>query len=326
MKNVMSFLKKNWPEVIRPVVVLVVICICVSAALAVTNFITAPVIAEGELLRNNGSRVELFPAEAYNKLEGEWDGVAEAYDVVTGGEVIGYIITGVAKGYGGDVPVLVAIDTAGSIVGIQISGTEETQGLGSKIEESAFKDQFKGLAAAPVTLNTEVQQVAGATVSSSAAVAAVNKAIDAYTVISGGELVKVDHRAELFPAESYNVLDGAWEGVAEACEVVTGGEVIGHIVTGIANGYGGEVSVLVAFDPAGTVMGVEILGDDETQGLGSKIAEAAFKDQFKGLAAAEITLNTEIQQIASATVSSTAAVDAFNSAVAAYTVITGKEA
>ena len=100
MKNVMSFLKKSWPEVIRPVVVLVVICICVSAALAVTNFITAPVIAEGELLRNNGSRVELFPAEAYNKLEGEWDGVAEAYDVVTGGEVVGYIITGIAKGYG----------------------------------------------------------------------------------------------------------------------------------------------------------------------------------------------------------------------------------
>ena len=134
MKNVMSFLKKNWPEVIRPMVVLVVICICVSVALAVTNYITAPVIAEGELLRNNGSRVELFPAEAYNKLEGEWDGVAEAYDVVTGGEVIGYIITGIAKGYGGDVPVLVAVDTAGSIVGIQISGTEETQGLGQWLQ------------------------------------------------------------------------------------------------------------------------------------------------------------------------------------------------
>ena len=324
MKNLMSILKKNWPELIRPVVVLVVICICVSAALAVTNYITAPVIAEGELLRNNSSRMELFPAEAYNKLEGEWDGVAEAYDVVEGGKVVGYIITGVAKGYGGDVPVLVAVDTAGAIVGIQISGTEETQGLGSKIEEPAFKDQFKGLTGTAVTLNTDVQQVAGATVSSSAAVTAVNNALAAYNIIMGGSAA--DPRTELIPAESYNVLEGAWEGVTEACEAVTGGEVIGHIVTGTAVGYGGEVSVLVAFDPAGTVMGVEILGADETPTLGSKITEAEFKDQFKGLPAAEITLNTEIQQVASATVSSTAAVDAYNSAVAAYNAITGKEA
>lgn len=324
MNNLKAFLKKSWPDLIRPVVVLVVICICVSVALAVTNYITAPVIAEGELLRNNGSRVELFPAEAYNKLEGEWDGVAEAYDVVEGGEVIGYIITGVAKGYGGDVPVLVAVDAAGSIVGIQISGTEETQGLGSKIEESAFKDQFKGLAAAALTLNSDVQQVAGATVSSSAAVAAVNNALAAYNIIMGGSAV--DPRAELFPADSYNVLKGAWDGVAEACEAVVGGEVAGHIVTGTAAGYGGEVSVLVAFDAAGTVTGVEILAGDETPGLGSKISEAEFKAQFKDLPAEEITLNTEIQQIAHATTSSTAAVDAYNSAVAAYKAITGKEA
>lgn len=185
MSNVKAFLKKHWPLMIKPVVVLVVICICVSAALAVTNYITAPVIAEGDLIRNNGARVELYPAEAYNKLEGEWTGVTEAYEVVSGGEVIGYIITGLTKGYGGDVPVMVAIDNAGAIVGIEISGTEETQGLGSKIEEPAFKDQFKGLAAASITLNTEVQQVAGATVSSDAAVTAVNSAIDAFAAITG---------------------------------------------------------------------------------------------------------------------------------------------
>ena len=187
MKNLTAFLKKHWPQVIKPVVVLTVICICTSAALAVTNYITAPVIAEGELLRNNGSRVALFPAEEYNPVEGEWAGVTEAYDVVTGGEVVGYIVTGIAKGYGGDVPVMVAIDLSGAIVGIEISGTAETQGLGSKIEEPAFKDQFKGLTAAPLTLNSDVQQVASATVSSAAALEAVNNAIAAYNAITGKE-------------------------------------------------------------------------------------------------------------------------------------------
>ena len=185
MKNLMPFLKKHWPLMIKPVVVLTVICICASAALAVTNYITAPIIAQGDLIRNNGARVELFPAEEYNWLEGEWDGVTEAYEAVAGGETIGYIITGVAKGYGGEVPVMVAIDVEGAIVGIEISGTSETQGLGSKIEEPAFKDQFKSLAASAITLNSEVQQVTGATVSSSAAVSAINSAIDAYLAITG---------------------------------------------------------------------------------------------------------------------------------------------
>ncbi len=187
MSNVKAFLKKHWPLMIRPVVVLMVVCICTSAALAVTNYITAPVIAEGELIRNNGARMELFPAEGYNLLEGEWDGVSEAYEAVIGGETAGYIITGLTKGYGGDVPVLVAIRVDGTIAGIEISGTEETQGLGSKIEEPAFKEQFKELPAAAVTLNTDVQQVAGATISSDAAVTAVNSAIAAYNTITGKE-------------------------------------------------------------------------------------------------------------------------------------------
>ena len=181
-----AFLKKHWPQLLRPVAVLGCICLIVSALLAVTNYFTGPVIARADRVRANAARQELLPAEDFEALEGEWPGVSEAYRAVTDGVCSGYVITGTARGYGGDIPVLVAFDTNGVILGISISGTEETQGQGAKVEEPAFRSQFAGLAARKLELFADVQQVAGATVSSRAAVSAVNAAIDAYQQITGG--------------------------------------------------------------------------------------------------------------------------------------------
>ncbi len=179
--------KAAWPQILRPITVLGCICLGVSAILAVTNFYTAPVIEEAERQRAIAARRELMPADDFTQLEGSWEGVTEAWQAVTDGQVSGYVITGTANGFGGAVPVMVAFDLEGSIVGIQISDTEETQGYGTKVEEPAFKDQFGGLAAKPVTLNQDVDQVAGATVSSRAAVSAVNAAIAAYNDIMAKE-------------------------------------------------------------------------------------------------------------------------------------------
>lgn len=182
-----ELLRRNWPQILKPVTVLFCICLVVSALLAVTNYITAPLIAEGEHQRANASRLELLKADDFTQVEGSWEGVTEVYQAVTGGAVSGYVITGTARGYGGDVPVMVAFDTNGTIVGIRISGTSETQGLGAKVEETAFTGQFAGLAAKTLTLNTDVQQVAGATISSTAAITAVNNAVAAYNAVAGKE-------------------------------------------------------------------------------------------------------------------------------------------
>ncbi len=178
---------KHWPLILRPITVLMCICLVVSGVLAVTNYYTAPVIAEAERQRAVAARRALLPADEFVQVEGSWSGVTEAWQALAGGESAGYVITGAARGFGGDVPVMVAIDPQGVILGVQIQNTEETQGYGSRVEEPAFKDQFGGLAAAPLTLNEDVEQVAGATVSSRAAVNAVNAAVAAYTEIVEGE-------------------------------------------------------------------------------------------------------------------------------------------
>jgi H+/Na+-translocating ferredoxin:NAD+ oxidoreductase subunit G len=59
-------------------------------------------------------------------------------------------------------------------------------------------------------------------------------------------------------------------------------------LTGIAfkviapDGYSGNIEIMVGVAPDGTVSGIEILNNSETPGLGAKIVEPRFKEQFKG--------------------------------------------
>jgi len=62
----------------------------------------------------------------------------------------------------------------------------------------------------------------------------------------------------------------------------------GEALSGVAfkvvatEGYGGNIEIMVGVDGQGTVSGIEILNHAETPGLGSRIAEGWFKEQFKG--------------------------------------------
>lgn len=49
-----------------------------------------------------------------------------------------------------------------------------------------------------------------------------------------------------------------------------------------ADGYSGNISVMVGVDPTGTVAGIEILSHNETPGLGDKIELPTFKEIFVG--------------------------------------------
>ncbi len=48
------------------------------------------------------------------------------------------------------------------------------------------------------------------------------------------------------------------------------------------DGYSGNIEIMVGVDAAGAVTGVEILAHAETPGLGSRIAEPWFREQFRG--------------------------------------------
>ncbi len=91
-------------------------------------------------------------------------------------------------------------------------------------------------------------------------------------------------------------------------------------------GYSGEIKLIVGFTPDGTITNVEVLKQKETPGLGTKMADPKFKDQFMGKNLAnfkghEILVKKdggEIDAITAATISSRAFCDAVNRAYKAF--------
>ena len=80
-------------------------------------------------------------------------------------------------GYGGPVLVRLTLDDQGRIAAMEVGGARfaETEGVGSRVKDESFIQQFIGLTP-PLTLNTDVDAVSGATISSQAVVDAVNEA------------------------------------------------------------------------------------------------------------------------------------------------------
>ncbi|MGA1861380.1 RnfABCDGE type electron transport complex subunit G [Deferribacter thermophilus] len=109
------------------------------------------------------------------------------------GKIVGYAIQSVSeKGYGGSIAVLLGVSTDGKITGVEILRHAETPGLGSKIEEKWFKDEFKGLTIKDkIAVKKDggvIDQFSGATISPRAVAEAVKNGLDFVitNVIEGG--------------------------------------------------------------------------------------------------------------------------------------------
>lgn len=94
------------------------------------------------------------------------------------------------------------------------------------------------------------------------------------------------------------------------------GEKVGLAVNTYTNqGYSGLIKMMVGFKPDGTIVNYEVLEHKETPGLGTKIADPFFKDNFIGKNPATSRLQVkkdggEIDAITAATISSRAVCDA----------------
>lgn len=175
----------NWNKIFKPIVVLVIICIVITGALAATNGVTAPIIEKAKIAAENAARTELLPeAEgAFTPVEGvEVENVSAIYVADNGA---GTIITSSAKGYGGDVVVMTAFSPDGTVKQIKVTEEAETKGIGSKVVATpSYWENYKGLDASDaLVLNEDVDAVTSATISSTALLNAVNSAIEAYNAI-----------------------------------------------------------------------------------------------------------------------------------------------
>ncbi|WP_050638558.1 FMN-binding protein [Candidatus Stoquefichus sp. SB1] len=128
-------------------------------------------------------------------------------------------------------------------------------------------------------------------------------------------LVKIYTSGEEFKAVETNLTDyPAIQGVYEAS---SGGTVKGYVYKCSVVGYGGAstpIQYLIALDQDGTYKGYEVLDKSgETNGFGSKIGDADFKNGIVGK-----NIGDSIDTISGATISSSAVVSGIEQATAHY--------
>jgi electron transport complex protein RnfG len=90
------------------------------------------------------------------------------------GQTFAVAIEGKGKGLYGLIGVMVGISKDGQLLDIGITSHLETPGIGSKVEEASFTDQFKGLSTKKAL---KIDGISGATYSSKGVMSAVTQAI-----------------------------------------------------------------------------------------------------------------------------------------------------
>ena len=320
-------MKKNstWNELLKPVVVLTVICAVVSAALAAVNGITAPIIAEAAAKAADAARYELLPeADGFEEIEVEVEGVTSMHKATNG---VGYVIAAQGNGYGGNgsVKLMIAYDNDGNITNITVTDCSgETPGIGDKIvKEAWFMEQFLGLNG-EAKKGENVDTISGTTISSGAALNAVNAAYKAFSEKALGVVI-VELTFEEKVAQYFGNMvatEVAHEDVLEAYTsdlglvLVTEGK--GNGIIGDEHQSGLMLKAYTSFDENGVITGVMFDVSSETPGLGDKIAEADYINKFIGA-----TDDSGADIIANCTYSSKGAKQAVNKAAAAFAAING---
>ena len=89
----------------------------------------------------------------------------------------GYVIESAAYGYNGDIVLMVGVSNEGTVTGVVVKDLQETRGLGAKaLTDVPFLAQFLWTGG-DAEIGTNVDALAGATVSSKAVTKAVNAAV-----------------------------------------------------------------------------------------------------------------------------------------------------
>ena len=167
--------------VLRLALTLLAITAVVAVALAGVNMITAPAIAElnakntqaaiETVLPGGGEEVTDFPAV---------DLVSKVYASETG-----YAVQVTPSGFDNTITMMVGVDKAGNVLGIDVISHTETAGLGAVADAGtpagiAFREQFIG-ASGSVSVTKDGGQmdaITGATITSRAICVGVNAALD----------------------------------------------------------------------------------------------------------------------------------------------------
>jgi electron transport complex protein RnfG len=162
-------------EIIRYGLVLALICILAAGLLAAVNTFTRPKIAAQIQAEEQEALKEVMPtASRFTKVKAEANkkevSYYKAFD--NQGKLIGFVFKSSSKGYSSVIETLTGVFLDERISAIKVISQNETPGLGVRVTEDKFREQFKNQNSLDLS---GVQAIAGATISSRAVIDSIMK-------------------------------------------------------------------------------------------------------------------------------------------------------
>ena len=294
-------------DIVKLALRLFIFALVASVLLAVTNEVTKGPIEQQKLASKMAALNTVLPGCEYEQIEYEGISDDSVLDEIfigknADGSIKGYALTANPQGYGGEIPITLGVSEGGYVTQVYVGSLQETQGLGSRVGDDAFKEQFIAIAADPDTLRNDVDTIAGATISSSAFVNAVQEMLTYTKGTLGIEPHAGDKDAILAEAAAIN---GGDEGEDAPVETTTNT----YDVTGFA-----AFKVDVIVDSNGKIVSVSVPENNETPGFGADLI--ADQSVFDALVGQDIA-TAQIDVKSGATLTSNAINDALKQAASA---------
>lgn len=169
-------------EMFKYGLILMVVCVIAAALLSYTYSKTKPVIDKQVQLAAEKTKKEVLPGVVSFK-EMTKNGHTFYLGFDEKGDKIGTVIKVATKGYSGTIEIMVGVNNGGTVTGVEILTQTETPGLGAKIQDREFTDQFSNKKAPEIVLEKDSPQgkidaITAATISSRAVTNEVKKAVE----------------------------------------------------------------------------------------------------------------------------------------------------
>jgi len=165
-----------------PLLVLTMICLVVSGALALMDSVTHPIIVSAAAERAQAAMIDSIPSatgfepiepDSFDRLPAT---IKEMYKTTND---VGYIFIAAVNGFSGDITVICGVDSDGRIISSSTLSHTETQGIGTILEQESFLEPFEGLDSRLEGIDT----VTGATISTRAYISAIEDILQAFEII-----------------------------------------------------------------------------------------------------------------------------------------------
>lgn len=141
---------------------------------------------------------KVLPAERYDIIEFDFEEanhIESMHSAINGDVISGYCIETTEEGIGGEMRIIVGVDSESKITKVEIVSMKESEGVGKKVAEEDYLLQYSGKSGtltavkSTVSADSQISIISGATVSSEAVCRAVNHALAAVTQLKAKEAV-----------------------------------------------------------------------------------------------------------------------------------------